>query len=190
MRIRAAQVEDSAGLARVQVDSYHTAYAGIFPQPYLDGFSYEEQEQDWRDLLAAGLPDALLVAETAAGEIVGYALGQPGPSDIPPYDAELVALHVRASHQGQGIGQQLIAAVAHELRQAGCTSLMLWTLERNPARALYERLGGQVIGVRDWGGNDEFGIHVQEVAYGWPDMARLGAFLEGQAPDPGIVPLI
>jgi hypothetical protein len=40
----------------------------------------------------------------------------------------------------------LIATLAQRLRQAGCASLMLWTLAENPARAIYERLGGQLIG--------------------------------------------
>ena len=51
MHVRKAEVEDSAGMARVQVDSYRTAYAGIMPQDYLDHFTYEEQAQDWRDFL-------------------------------------------------------------------------------------------------------------------------------------------
>ena len=52
--------DEGTGIARVQVDSYRAAYAGIIPQRYLDQFSYEEQEQDWRDWITAvstvGLP--------------------------------------------------------------------------------------------------------------------------------------
>ena len=59
LNIRRATIEDSAGLARVQVDSYRAAYAGIFPPSYLAHFTYEEQEQDWHDLFAAEV-DALL----------------------------------------------------------------------------------------------------------------------------------
>jgi hypothetical protein len=47
VRIRKAKLEDSAGLARVQVDSYRTAYADIFPQDYLDHFSYEASMNGW-----------------------------------------------------------------------------------------------------------------------------------------------
>jgi hypothetical protein len=53
LNIRKATIVDSAGLARVQVDSYRTAYAGIFPPAYLDHFTYEEQEQDYRNLLTS-----------------------------------------------------------------------------------------------------------------------------------------
>ncbi|MBN1875258.1 MAG: GNAT family N-acetyltransferase [Anaerolineae bacterium] len=173
VNIRKANIKDSTGLAKVQVDSYRRAYAGIFPQSYLDHFTYEEEGQDWRDLLSSETEDILYVAATDTGEIVGYALGRPGPSDIPPYDSELVALHVHHSYQRQSIGKQLIAAIAKQLQQKGCTSLMLWTLEKNLVRSMYERLGGQAIGVKDWGGNEEFGIEVKEVAYGWLNIENL-----------------
>jgi hypothetical protein len=78
LNVRKAELEDSAALARIQVDSYRTAYAGIFPQAYLDRFTYEEQEEDWRDLIASDPEDLLLLAGAEAGEIAGYALGRPG----------------------------------------------------------------------------------------------------------------
>jgi ribosomal protein S18 acetylase RimI-like enzyme len=167
VHIRLARVEDSAGLAHVQVDSYRTAYAGIMPQDYLDHFTYEEQEQDWRDLLSAEMDDVLLVAETGAGEIVGYALGR-AKGDIAPYDSELVALHVRCPHQRQGIGRQLVAAMARSLQQRGCASLMLWVLQENRARGFYERLGGQLLDE-----SKQSGAGPLEVAYGWPAIERL-----------------
>ena len=145
MHIRPAQIDDSADLAYIQVDSYRAAYAAFFPPSYLAHFTYQEQEQDWRDWLSDRPDDVLLVAETDAGEVVGYALGRPKVSETPPYDGELLALHVRQSHQRQGIGTQLIAATAAHLAQAGCKSLILWTIAGNRARSLYERLGGRVV---------------------------------------------
>lgn len=166
MNIRRATVEDSAGLAEIQVASYRTAYAGLLPESYLEEFTCEEQEQDWRELLSAEWDDVLYVAEEA-GEIVGYALGRSGPCEIPPYDGELVALHVRHADQGRGIGRGLITAVAGALREAGSTKLMLWVLEHNPARVMYEQVGGLIIGEKEWGGNQDFGTAVKEIAYGW-----------------------
>jgi ribosomal protein S18 acetylase RimI-like enzyme len=187
MQIRVATTQDSPALARIQVDSYRTAYQGILPDLYLAHFSVEEQTQDWRDLLASGTGDLLLVAETPDGQIAGYALGRPTPvsvgAPIPAgapanpatYDAELVALHVRPAYQGQGAGRQLIAALALALQAAGCRSLLLWTLARNPARALYERLGGQLVGRQPWDGNQTYAVDVTEVAYAWPDIEHLAA---------------
>ena len=177
MNLRQAKFEDSAGLAQVQVDSYRIAYASIFPPAYLEQFTYEEQTQDWHNLLSAESEDVLYVAETDGGEIVGYALGRPDPNEFPPYESEFAALHVRRAYQRQGIGRRLIAVVAAHLKREGCTSLMLWTLAQNPSRGLYEWLGGQLLGEKDWGGNEEYGVAVQEVAYGWTSIEPL-AMLE------------
>jgi GNAT superfamily N-acetyltransferase len=167
VEIRRARVDDSAGLARVQVDSYRTAYAGIFPQAYLDRFTYQEQEQDWRDLLSSEGEDELYVAETDAGEIVGYALGRPGFSEVPPYDSELIAFHVQRSHQKQGVGRQLLSVLAGQLWHRGCKSLMLWVLEENPSRAFYEEMGGQLLSAR------KASQAAVEVAYGWASLEGL-----------------
>jgi len=174
-RIRPATAQDAAALALIQVNSYRTAYAGLMPADYLAHFTLEEQEQDWRDLLAEPAGDILLVAETDGGEIAGYALGRPGPVELPyagAYDAELVALHVRRALQKQGVGRALVRAVARALHGQGCTSLVLFVLTGNPACAFYERLGGQLVGEKRWM-MDEFDFEVVEAAYGWPKIAAL-----------------
>jgi ribosomal protein S18 acetylase RimI-like enzyme len=168
MLIRRATIRDSLGLARVQVDSYRTAYAEIWSQELLDHFSYEEQAQDWRDWMTSKPDDLLYVAQTgdaAVAEIVGYALARPGPTDVPPYDSELLALHVHPTRYRQGIGRRLVTSVAERLRQEGCDSLMLWTMEQNQAHGFYRRLGGQLLDARKTSGSG-----AAEVVYGWPDI--------------------
>jgi ribosomal protein S18 acetylase RimI-like enzyme len=171
-QIRPARLADSAALAHIQVDNYQTAYAGILPQDYLNHFTYTEQEQDWRDCFSAERSDVLLVAENGTGEVVGYALGRPGLSGLPPYDGELISLHVRHWHQRQGVGRRLVAAVAQELEEHGCSSLMLWVLAENPACGFYERLGGRLLDqrkeMRYWEGDPAI-----EVAYGWLNIESL-----------------
>lgn len=178
MNTRHATVADSEALARIQVDSYWLAYSDILPSSYLAALSYEEQEQDWRDLLSDRMEDILLVAEMGSGELVGYALGRPGVNEAPPYDGELVALHVCLSSQGQGVGRELIKAIACALQQQGCTSMLVWVLEKNPARVFYEQLGGQYLSNRRL-----FQGGVYEVAYGWTDIARLCGIVSGRGKD-------
>jgi ribosomal protein S18 acetylase RimI-like enzyme len=173
MRIRPAIIDDSPGISRVQVDSYRTAYAGIFPPAYLDHFTYQEQVQDWSNWFSSGTGDLLFVAVNEADEIVGYALSRPGLDEIPPFDSELVALHVVKAYQRQGIGRQLIAETARQLAASGCTSLVLWTPEKNAARPWYEKLGGRICAEKNWDGNQYFGVALKEVAYRWLNIEDL-----------------
>jgi len=172
MNIRPAVYADSLDLAHIQVDSYRSAYADILPKEYLEHFSYAEQTQDWRDLLASEKEIILLVAETDEGQLAGYALGHTGQTEIAGYDSELDGLHVLRDQQRQGTGKALIQAIAAELRENGAESLMLWVLVQNPARALYERLGGLPLGRRKitLGEGD---ILAEEIAYGWSDISVL-----------------
>jgi len=171
LKIRRAEEADSAGLARVQVDSYRTAYAGLLPAAYLAQFSYEEQEQDWRDLLGRPMDDVLLVAETGNGLVVGYALGRARPAGEPRHAGELVALHVRREFQRRGIGRRLVSELARALGEDGCTSLVLYVLAGNPASTFYERLGAIPMGDRRWV-IDEPDLEVRELAYAWPDIRQ------------------
>ncbi len=165
--IRPANHNDCAGLARVQVDSYCSTYGGILPPAYLAHFTYEEQEQDWRDWLDSGRGDGLYVAVNTVEEVGGYAFGQPGVMEGMPYQGELSALHVRLGYRFQGVGSALFRAVMGWLEARGCRGLFCWVLAENPACGFYERLGGVHVGERSWENNRFFKTEIVEVAYGW-----------------------
>lgn len=164
MQIRGAQPEDSPGIAKVQVDSYRTAYAGICSPAYLDALSVEEQETDWLNWSTTHPEDVVLVAEDDKGRIIAYALGRPEAS-IPGFDSELIALHVREKNQRMGIGRLLLWTVAQELRRRGCMSLMVWIYEASGAHAFYDRMGAERL-------EAEQAVDGQprEVARGWAEI--------------------
>jgi GNAT superfamily N-acetyltransferase len=169
VQIRLAKVSDSAGLAKVQVSSYQTAYRGFLPDAFLDQFSLEEQTQDWLDLLAQPDHDPLYVVVDSDDQVLGYALGRRLMSE--PFDCELRSLHVLKEYQRQGYGRALIAAIARHYADAGCKSLILWTMKGNTARVMYEKLGGELIDEKTDVWDD--GTQVIEVAYGWQDIQAL-----------------
>ena len=45
MIIRLADVKDAKGIARVQVESWHTTYPGIVPKSYLDSLDVKKREK-------------------------------------------------------------------------------------------------------------------------------------------------
>lgn len=168
--IRDAVPADCPGIARVQVDSYRGAYAGLFPPAYLAQFSYAEQEQDWANWFASGGSDLLLVALSPENKVEGYLLARAQPEAFPGYDAEIAALHVRQAARGRGIGQALLSQAAGVLAARSCRSVMLWTLHGNPVRHWYERLGGRLLGEKSF---EVDGWLITEVAYGWEDILVL-----------------
>lgn len=77
-----------------------------------------------------------------------YVEGQPGgyASFSAQPEAGLYKLHkiyVLPTHQGKGLGQQLVAAVEQAVRAAGGHTLDLNVNRHNPAQAFYEHLGFQ-----------------------------------------------
>ena len=167
MQIRGAQPEDCPGIARVQVDSYRSAYASICSSAYLDALSIEEQERDWLDWFDTYPDDVLLAAEDDKGRIVGYALGRQ-ESPLPGFDGELVALHVREKNQRMGIGRLLLWTMARELRRGGCGSLMFWIYEASDAHAFYDRMGAERLMAEQ-----TIDGQPREVARGWRSLASI-----------------
>ena len=169
-KIRKAALEDSRGIAEVQVDSYRTAYAAFFPKAYIDHFTYDEQEQDWIDLFKEETDDILLVALSTEGQVIGYTFARADAEIHPGYDLEVLALHVRKAYQRNGIGKGLLHKAVEELEQRGSKSVMLWTLKGNPIRKWYESLQGRLISEKSYQVDD---WTIDEVAYGWEKISTL-----------------
>ncbi len=169
-QIRNAVLEDCSGIAKTQVDSYRTAYAGLFPPAYLEHFTYAEEEQDWVEILTTNTDDIVLVAISEEKQVVGYVLARAEPDIFPGYDSEIIALHVRQPFQGKGIGRQLLSHAIKALIARGCKSVMLWTLKDNRTRQWYEKLNGKLVGEKSYAVE---GWEISEVAYGWEEITTL-----------------
>lgn len=167
--IRAARIEDAAGIARVHVDSWRTTYAGIVPADFLANMSYSQRTTLWEDELrnAANRQQFVFVAENDKGEIVAFVSGGPDRESNPPYQTELYTIYLLQAYQGQGIGRRLVRTLVEQLLSAGFTSMLLWVFAANPARRFYEALGGRLIKSAPF---EIGGATVEEVAYGWEDI--------------------
>ena len=139
---------------------------------HLAGLSYPDRESRWNKILTTDQPaTSYFVAETDVSEIVGFASGGPEREGNQTYRGEIYAIYVLKEYQGQGIGRRLVSAVAQRLLVNGLGSMLAWVLTDNqPACRFYESLGGEQVGRKKTtiGGTD-----LEEVAYGWRDIARL-----------------
>jgi GNAT superfamily N-acetyltransferase len=168
MRIREAKVSDSAGLARVSVESWRSTYTSIIPQEFLDSLTYAGRTKRWEERLSdPNSPGFTFVAEDDTGEIIGYAGGLKGNSGNPLYTGEVGDIYLLKEYQRQGIGRRLMATAALRIKEYGHDSLLVWVLEDNPYRKFYESLGGSPVGKKEV---EIGGRKLKEVAYGWADM--------------------
>ncbi len=89
---------------------------------------------------------ALLVAEDAAGQVLGtvqLVLAQP---ENQPHRADVSKMLVHRRARRQGIAQQLMAAIDSTARAEGKTVLVLDTVTDGDAERLYARAGWQRVG--------------------------------------------
>jgi len=181
--IRRATLADAPAMAHVMVDTWFAAHRGQVPegqwQRRREEWSYADAERGWRSLLAeiedgSNTEDCVYVAVSAEDEVVGVAVGWAAESDLLPNAADVSALYVLPTQQGQGFGRQLVAAIAAHQASLGRQALLIGCLVTNaPARRFYEALGGQLVGTRE---TEDYGFPEPQVVYGWADVA---SFLGG-----------
>ena len=129
VRIREANPADAGPMARVHVDAWRTAYAGIVPAGHLDGLSYGERESRWKEILTKGQARHNLVAETGAGEVVGFAGGGPEREGTPDYRGELYAIYLLDEYHWTSISEKVSVVVLSKLWPTGLPrteSLRCW----------------------------------------------------------------
>ena len=165
--VRAAKASDAPAIARVHVDTWRTAYAGILPQGFLDGLSVERREAFWRSTVEQPGDQRLWVAESG-GEVVGFASTGPArDEDLPAGSGELMAIYVAPASWDKGLGAHLFRRAIADLRERGIDPLVLWVLTDNArGRRFYDAMGWAPDGeVRQL---DLGGTPVEEIRYRAP----------------------
>lgn len=172
MIVREAKIADVAEIARVNVDTWRTAYRKIIPEAYLEKLSYEKRENSWLEIISTAENDThfVYVAENKSGKVVGFAAGGRERSSKYVYQGELYAIYILEEYQRQGIGRQLVRSVARNLTELGLTSMLVWVLGDNSACKFYEFLGGKKVDEQQ---TIKAGVAVKEIAYGWTDIKQL-----------------
>lgn len=165
-RIRRAVEQDVGEIARVQVESWRTTYAGIVPAAFLAAMDVEQRAERWREVFAQGemtfyVAEELI--EDGQGGIFGFASGGKLREPIGDYDAELFAIYLLRAQQGRGAGRRLFETLAESLRAAGHAAMAVWVLRENPATLFYQHMGGVEIAHKTI---EIGGVSLEEVAYG------------------------
>ncbi|MDR7251418.1 GNAT superfamily N-acetyltransferase [Nocardioides sp. BE266] len=138
VRIAPPRVEDAAAIADLQIAAWEEAYADLMPAAVFTErrAGRDARVEQWRDIVSTGSSDNLLA--WSADRLLGFSSTGPGRDDpaegLPPL--ELMALYVRASSYGSGVGWALLEAAI------GDADAYLWVLDGNErAIRFYERQG-------------------------------------------------
>jgi GNAT superfamily N-acetyltransferase len=165
--VRAAKIQDASAIAHVHVQSWRTTYPGIVPDAYLASLNEAARALSWQDQL---IRDIQVYVAEQDGELVGFICGGPIREPLHQYDAELFAIYLLEQAQGQGLGTALLRKLAESLGAKGFKGMIAWVLERNPAIHFYEKSGGTPVSDKQI---EIGGVLLQEVAFAWPDLAKL-----------------
>ncbi len=152
VEIRPATRSDADGITDVQVASWRTGYAEVFPESvlYADDFDPVRRRfwTTWR--FAPGHRVAVAVDHDHDDRIIGFSSYGPERERARGFTGrgEVWAFYLHPDAWGGGAASQLMTYTETRLRAEGFDSAVLWVLEENPrARAFYEKFGWAPSGI-------------------------------------------
>ncbi len=174
-QLRRATPDDSEAIAALHIVCWAETYRGLLPDPLIQSMTLPSRTIQWQRALERRADVQVIVAEDASGGLLGFASGGPARGADLGAAQEIYAIYVRRQAQRRGLGRALLQSVAAHLVLKSMTptalDLGLWVLRDNaPARAFYERLGGQPGGERM---EKREGHDLAEAAYRWSDLSAL-----------------
>lgn len=139
--LRGATIHDAAAIARIRVDSWRAAYAGIVPARILERMDAAAFAPRLA-LRLGGADHGILAAQAADGAVEGFVIAGPSRDEDAQGAGEIGAIYLAPEARGRGIGAALLEAACEGLADRGFGSVVLWVLTANaPARRFYERHG-------------------------------------------------
>lgn len=139
--VRRAAVSDAAGIARVQVRAWQSAYRGQIPGRILDSLDETTRAARWLE----SIPQAGHVLHVAVHDdtVIGFcSFIRSRDPDSNDGTGEIAAVYVDPGRWRSGIGRALVEASLDEARTRGYREVTLWVLASNQlGRGFYERLG-------------------------------------------------
>jgi ribosomal protein S18 acetylase RimI-like enzyme len=170
--IRPAVPTDIDAIARIDVETWRSAYAGLLPDQLLTGLSMQRRGLFWSRFVTRRPGDTMVACERD-GTVMGFGSCGPQRDSSFEFGGEVFSLYVAPEFQNQGLGRHILLSLFDRLNHSGHRSAMLWVLSDNPSRFFYERLGGRLVAHQTM----EIGkARIASVAYGWADLtATIGS---------------
>ena len=146
--VRPARTADVAEIARIQIDTWRTAYTSVLPTPVLEALSTEEAVQAWTTAVDAPPTQRhhVLVAQEQ-NWIVGFVAMAPAydleEGDPDPAGTEQIGpLLVEPRWGRRGHGSRLLAAAVDHARGEGMERAITWIPTADAASLTFFRSAG------------------------------------------------
>jgi L-amino acid N-acyltransferase YncA len=146
--VRSARSADVPEIARIQVDTWRTAYTSILPAPVLEALSADEAEQAWATAVDAAPSQRhhVLVAQERQW-VVGFAALAPAydleeEDPDPEATAQIGPLLVEPRWGRRGHGSRLLAAAVDHARTDGMDRAIAWIPTADAASLAFFRSAG------------------------------------------------
>ncbi len=164
--LRPATYADVDAVAGLHVDGWRTAYAPALDPAWLASEVEVDRGRVWRNRLSQASPDQRVLVAQDGDTVVGFGCVFLDADDR--WGAFLDNLHVASGHRGNGVGTQLLHALARMCNEGERdVGLHLWVLRVNTrGQEFYERLGARRCGAFTW--NAPEGSQVPVWRYCWP----------------------
>ena len=142
MKVRIARLRDTESIARIHVDSWRAAYAGILSEKFLASMDYDKRLALWHKNVQENAVKLFVLEENK--EVIGFScIGSSRDSEVK--GMELYAIYLDPAHQRKGKGTIFWNELEKFVRNKAY-SVYLWVLKKNSgARAFYERNGFQEV---------------------------------------------
>ena len=164
MLIRPSRKKDVKAISHVYLQTWQDTYLGLVPFGYLYTMSFNRLENDFISNLKSN--DIINYVAEDDSKVIGFISGGHARQNDGIYNGEIYALYVLKYHQRQGVGGQLVSALAKGLNGIGIYSMLVWVLENNPYRRFYEKINGIYLQTKQM----PFAGEVLDIAaYGWVD---------------------
>lgn len=171
LSIRQARPADVQAIAALHVAVWRATYRGMATPEAFEKLDEAARLARWSDYLNRHTPGQSVRVADLDGKIIGFAMLAGSTEPIFAGRPEIKFLYVSEDHRSQGVGRQLMSAMAADCGRLGTESCALGVVEQNVAAiAFYKRLGGR-----------ELGRYVDpgplwrslNIAYAWDDVSVL-----------------
>ena len=122
-------------------------HTGIIP----NGPTVETRKWQWNEAFktADGTWFCLLIKDPA-GELIGFAKGQPyNNNEHPGFSGDLNKIYLLKKYQRLGLERRLLAAVADRFINKGIYSMLLFGEAQNPSNYFYEAMDAEKLFSKD-----------------------------------------